>query len=109
MDSSELGLEQLSARDGPAVHSIGPIGQAERARGRVCVRQLGVLGDARAAPQLNRSVDHGARSRGRDELDQRDLLRRRAVAEAVHAVRGGEGEQARAVEVGAALRDKVVH
>src|SRR3954452_3923848 len=70
---------RLAARDRHVVDLVRPVGDLEDARDRVELGQQVVLGDARAAVGLDRSVDDPRCDLGRGDLDGRHLDTRAAV------------------------------
>src|SRR5678816_3313997 len=77
-------LADLQLRDLVAVHLVGTVGEAQRARVRVGVGEAEIVADAAAAVHLHRPVDHLAGHGRRQHLDHRDLLLRDLVADRVH-------------------------
>src|SRR5207247_2742451 len=73
MLGSGSGLPQLAARQGPLVHLVGAVGEAERAGAGPQVRQREVLADAAAAVRLDGPVDHPLRHRRGADLEPLDL------------------------------------
>ena len=81
-------LGELDFRHRLAVHLVGPVGEAQRARMRVGEGEVEILADAGAAADLDGAVDHLQRDVRRHDLDHRDLGPRRLVADLVHHARG---------------------
>src|SRR5262245_31998756 len=64
---------ELAPRDLPHVHLVGTVDEMQRARVRVHRGERPVVGDAGAAEQLDRAVDHVGRDARPHDLDGRDL------------------------------------
>jgi hypothetical protein len=101
------GTTTASARriDLVAVHLVGAVGQAQRARAGVGGGEREVVADARAAMHLHGPVDHLAGHAGRGHLDHGDLLLGHLVAHGVHHVGSVEHQQARLVDQDARVGD----
>ena len=103
-------MRELAARDLPQVHLVGTVDEVQRARVRVHRGERPVVGDAGAAEQLDRAVDHG-RSPTRAATTLIAAISNRApfVADGVHQPRGLHREQARLLDLDATLGDAVLH
>ncbi len=91
------------------VHLVGSVNQVQRAGVRVHRGQRPVVGDTRAAEQLDRAIDHVGRDARRDHLDRGDLGLRVLLADGVHHPRGLHRQQARLFDLHARLGDSFLH
>ena len=96
---------QLDLRDRLAVDLVRPVGESERARAGPGLGERKVLRDAAPAVRLNRPVDDAERHIRRDDFDHGDGGSSLLVAVDVHGVGGVQRQQARLIDLDAALGD----
>src|SRR3954469_9931196 len=89
---------KLELADMVAMHLVGPVGKAQRARLRPGIREPEVVAHPCGAVGLDRPVDNLEGHVRRSHLDHGDLLGRGLVADRVHSISGVEDEEARLVD-----------
>ena len=98
---------ELAASDHAAVDRVGAVGEAQGAQVQPHARKRRVLADAHAAVHLDRLVGDLHRHPRGDDLDLADPGLGRLDADRVHHVGRLEAEQARHLDLDAALGDDV--
>ena len=107
-----VGGRLVAAQDLPghrlAVHLVGAVVDARRAREAVHLLERQVGRVAERAVRLHRAVDDVVQHLGAVELDQRDVLARRGDALGVHHPRGVQRHQPRRLHLGGGVGDPVL-
>src|SRR6266542_3303406 len=100
---------QDPARHERHVDLVGPIVDPGRALVRPPPRERRLVGHPKRAQRLDGAVEHALERAGDAELDERDLLARRLGALVVDLPGRVQHHEARRVDLGAALRDPLLH